>query len=64
MTVAASDGTPPSPPTGAASRFFGATLGESDPELAAAIGRELARQQDQIELIASENIVSRAVLEA
>ena len=44
--------------------FFGATLAESDPDLAAAIGRELARQQDQIELIASENIVSRAVLEA
>jgi glycine hydroxymethyltransferase len=44
--------------------FFSATLAESDPELAAAIGRELRRQQDQIELIASENIVSRAVLEA
>ncbi len=44
--------------------FFSATLAESDPEIAAAIGRELHRQQDQIELIASENIVSRAVLEA
>src|SRR3954463_8471479 len=45
-------------------RFFGASLAESDPELARAIGDELARQQDQIELIASENIVSAAVLEA
>jgi glycine hydroxymethyltransferase len=44
--------------------FFTARLAESDPELAAAIGHELRRQQDQIELIASENIVSRAVLEA
>ncbi len=45
-------------------RFFGASLAETDPELAAAIGRELVRQQDGIELIASENIVSAAVLEA
>jgi glycine hydroxymethyltransferase len=45
-------------------RFFTAPLAETDPELAAAIGRELARQRDGIELIASENIVSRAVLEA
>ena len=44
--------------------FFAASLAESDPELAAAIGRELVRQQDGIELIASENIVSRAVMEA
>ena len=44
--------------------FFAASLAESDPELAAAIGHELTRQQDGIELIASENIVSRAVLEA
>ena len=36
----------------------------SDAAVAAAIGRELGRQQHQIELIASENIVSRAVLEA
>jgi glycine hydroxymethyltransferase len=46
------------------SRFFGASLAESDPELARAVSEELARQQDQIELIASENIVSAAVLEA
>ena len=46
------------------SRFFSASLAETDPDLAAAIGAELARQQDGIELIASENIVSAAVLEA
>jgi glycine hydroxymethyltransferase len=44
--------------------FFQATLAESDPELEVALRKELGRQQDQIELIASENIVSRAVLEA
>jgi len=44
--------------------FFSASLGESDPEIADAVGRELGRQRDDIELIASENIVSRAVLEA
>ncbi len=40
------------------------SLAASDPEIAAAIAAELRRQQSQIELIASENIVSRAVLEA
>src|SRR3984885_2843254 len=45
-------------------RFFAAPLSETDPELAAVIGAELHRQQDGIELIASENIVSAAVLEA
>jgi glycine hydroxymethyltransferase len=40
------------------------SLAERDPELAAAISKEATRQQHQIELIASENIVSRAVLEA
>jgi glycine hydroxymethyltransferase len=45
-------------------RFFTAPLAETDPELAAIVGAELARQQDGIELIASENIVSAAVLEA
>ncbi len=44
--------------------FFSASLAESDPEIADAIARELGRQRDDIELIASENIVSRAVLEA
>ncbi|MBY0338444.1 MAG: serine hydroxymethyltransferase [Acetobacteraceae bacterium] len=45
-------------------RFFQAPLTEADPEIAAAVAQELVRQQDGIELIASENIVSRAVLEA
>jgi glycine hydroxymethyltransferase len=45
-------------------RFFTAPLRETDPDLAAAIRDELGRQQDGIELIASENIVSRAVMEA
>jgi glycine hydroxymethyltransferase len=44
--------------------FFTAGLAESDAEIAAAITGELGRQQHEIELIASENIVSRAVLEA
>ncbi|MCK6452779.1 MAG: serine hydroxymethyltransferase [Alphaproteobacteria bacterium] len=44
--------------------FFDRGVAAVDPELAAAIDRELRRQQDGIELIASENIVSRAVLEA
>jgi glycine hydroxymethyltransferase len=43
---------------------FTASLKQSDPAIAAAISHELARQQNGIELIASENIVSRAVLEA
>jgi glycine hydroxymethyltransferase len=51
-------------PSSSPARFFGAPLGESDPDLAAALNREFARQQDGIELIASENIVSRAVLDA
>ena len=44
--------------------FFSARLADSDPEVARAIELELGRQRDEIELIASENIVSRAVLEA
>ncbi len=46
------------------SRFWHDTLEQADPEIAAAIDHELARQQDKIELIASENIASKAVLEA
>ena len=46
------------------SRFFSETLESTDPEIAKSIQDELSRQQNQIELIASENIVSRAVLEA
>ena len=44
--------------------FFGASLAQSDPEIARSIELELGRQRDEIELIASENSVSRAVLEA
>ncbi|RUT32539.1 serine hydroxymethyltransferase [Arsenicitalea aurantiaca] len=44
--------------------FFSASLAETDPELADAVSLELGRQRHEIELIASENIVSRAVLEA
>ena len=47
-----------------ADRFFTASLADVDPELTRAIDKELGRQRSQIELIASENIVSRAVLEA
>jgi glycine hydroxymethyltransferase len=46
------------------SGFFTSNLAESDPEVLASIRGELKREQEQIELIASENIVSRAVLEA
>ncbi|MAM13018.1 MAG: serine hydroxymethyltransferase [Rhizobiaceae bacterium] len=44
--------------------FFNRTLADTDPEIFDAIGKELGRQRHEIELIASENIVSRAVLEA
>jgi len=48
----------------AAQDMFTAPLAATDPEIAEAIRLELGRQRDEIELIASENIVSRAVLEA
>jgi glycine hydroxymethyltransferase len=52
----------------AAARFsdasFNRTLADADPELFGSIQSELGRQRDEIELIASENIVSRAVMEA
>ena len=51
-------------PATAAAGFFTDGLAAADPDLAAAIRGELRRQQNQIELIASENIVSLAVLEA
>ena len=44
--------------------FFGDEVGTSDPAIAHILTAELTRQQEQIELIASENIVSRAVLQA
>jgi glycine hydroxymethyltransferase len=51
-------------PAASLQRIFSAPLSETDPELAASIAHELVRQQDGIELIASENIVSAAVMEA
>lgn len=51
-------------PTPVPARFFGADLPAADREIFDGIEHELRRQRDQIELIASENIVSRAVLEA
>ena len=56
--------TAPHPAAKSSSRFFQASLAQRDPALAEAVAAELARQQAHIELIASENIVSRAVLEA
>jgi len=58
MTQSAAENRP------ASNSFFAASLAEADPEVAAAVAKELGRQRDEIELIASENIVSRAVLEA
>ena len=51
-------------PTAALEGFFSAGLAESDPDVFAAVQHELDRQRHKIELIASENIVSKAVLEA
>src|SRR5262249_20403323 len=50
--------------TSQSSPFFTRSLSDIDPQLCEAIRGELRRQQEQIELIASENIVSRAVLQA
>src|SRR6201985_1536943 len=55
---------PASRSTAALDGFFGTSLAESDPDVFAAIENELNRQRHKIELIASENIVSKAVLEA
>ena len=44
--------------------FFTESLSQRDPEIFGSIAKELGRQRDEIELIASENIVSRAVMEA
>ncbi len=43
--------------------FFGGDIAERDPDIARVLGSELTRQKDQIELIASENIVSKAVMQ-
>ncbi len=56
--------TQPSDVTNPLDGFWNDDLATADPEIAAAIGSELKRQQDKIELIASENIASKAVLEA
>lgn len=45
-------------------RFWNDTLAQADPEIAEAVANELKRQRNKIELIASENIASKAVLEA
>jgi glycine hydroxymethyltransferase len=56
--------TPPANSAHLDAGFFNQTLADRDPALAAAMAAELMRQRDEIELIASENIVSRAVMEA
>src|SRR5258706_12190167 len=56
--------TDPSRAPADAANLFTAPLAETDPEVADVVRRELGRQRDEIELIASEKIVSRAVLEA
>ena len=50
--------------TSSLSQFFNADLADTDSALAHAIDKELTRQRDEIELIASENIVSKAVMQA
>jgi glycine hydroxymethyltransferase len=55
---------PASRPTAALDGFFGMGLEQADPDVFGAIQNELQRQRQKIELIASENIVSKAVLEA
>ncbi len=54
----------PNDPHSARCEFFTSPLQDVDPEIADVLERELVRQRDEIELIASENYVSRAVLEA
>ena len=61
MTIAVA---PPADGRIRSNSFFSAPLSAADPEIARAIELELGRQRDEIELIASENIVSKAVLEA
>ena len=64
MTPPSSSASPANQTASAPDSFFTATLAQADPDIAAAIRGELGRQRHEIELIASENIVSRAVLEA
>ncbi|RWQ15576.1 MAG: serine hydroxymethyltransferase, partial [Mesorhizobium sp.] len=51
---------PARPGLGSLGPFFHAGVAESDPDVNAAMNRELHRQREEIELIASENIVSKA----
>ena len=53
-----------SPDTSFSGKFFGQSLADSDPVLWESMQKELKRQQQEIELIASENIVSKAVIDA
>jgi len=55
---------PTRPGIGSARHFFRTGVAQADPAVSDAMDRELQRQRDEIELIASENIVSKAVLEA
>jgi glycine hydroxymethyltransferase len=64
MTPPSSSASSPVNSASAVDSFFRAPLEQADPEIAAAIRGELGRQRHEVELIASENIVSRAVLEA
>ena len=65
-TAAMANSTGSASPSASDSRsaFFSASVHTSDPELALTLDRELRRQEDGIELIASENYASRAVMEA
>jgi len=64
MATATTQAARNAPSCEARARFWNDTLAEADPEIAEAIRKELDRQRNRIELIASENITSRAVLEA
>jgi glycine hydroxymethyltransferase len=64
MSAAPAKTSPAQDQLSAEGRFFSAPLADVDPEIAGVLSSELARQHDEIELIASENYVSRAVLEA
>ncbi len=64
MSAAPAKFHPSQDPLSVEGKFFSAPLAQIDPEIAGVLASELVRQQDEIELIASENYVSRAVLEA
>jgi len=64
MSAATAKHHPSQAPHSQEGQFFSAPLREADPEIFGVLESELLRQQDEIELIASENYVSRAVLEA